>query len=255
MPAILASSPDAGGPGWILLIVALLQVWSYPLHDPVMMDRGFIADQGATRRSFLHAAWISTLCILAFGVLGVFAGLNAGSNEALLDTLDRLLGAPATLMLAAALVISAASTLDSTFSSAAKLAIKDMGLADATTMNGRIAMLLFCLGGVGLVFVGTDDLYAATAVSGTASLFLAPVILFCILGGRDVARWSFSVAFIAAIAGSALYFLENAGHVAVLTPLTGIEHKYSRLLLITITVLVIGLGAFVLGLRRSRSLA
>ena len=255
MPAILASSPDAGGPGWILLVVALLQVWSYPLHDPVMMDRGFIADQGATRRSFLHAAWISTLCILAFGVLGVFAGLNAGSDEALLDTLGRLLGAPATLMLAAALVISAASTLDSTFSSAAKLAIKDMGLADATTMNGRIAMLLFCLGGVGLVFVGTDDLYAATAVSGTASLFLAPVILFCILGGRDVARWSFSVAFIAAIAGSALYFLENAGHVAVLTPLTGIEHKYSRLLLITITVLVIGLGAFVLGLRRSRSLA
>jgi len=255
MPAILASSPDAGGPGWILLVVALLQVWSYPLHDPVMMDRGFIADQGATRRSFLHAAWISTLCILAFGVLGVFAGLNAGSDEALLDTLGRLLGAPATLMLAAALVISAASTLDSTFSSAAKLAVKDMGLARATTVNGRIAMLLFCLGGVGLVFVGTDDLYAATAVSGTASLFLAPVILFCILGGRDVARWSFSVAFIAAIAGAALYFLENAGHVAVLTPLTGIEHKYSRLLLITITVLVIGLGAFGLGLRRSRSLA
>jgi hypothetical protein len=68
---------------------------------------------------------------------------------------------------------------------------------------------------------------------------------------RDARR----LAFIAAIAGSALYFLENAGHVAVLTPLTGIEHKYSRLLLITITVLVIGLGAFVLGLRRSRSLA
>lgn len=253
MPAILASSPDAGGPGWILLIVALLQVWSYPLHDPVMMDRGFIADQRDTRRSFLHAAWISTLCILAFGVLGVFAGLNAGDGEALLDTLGRLLGAPATLMLAAALVISAASTLDSTFSSAAKLAVKDMALVDASTLNGRIAMLLFCLGGVGLVFVGTDDLYAATAVSGTASLFLAPVILFCILGGREIARWSFGVTFAVAIAGAGLYFLENAGHVAVLAPLTGLEHKYSRLLLITVAVLVIGMGAFGLGLRRSRS--
>lgn len=252
MPAILASSPDAGGPGWILLVVALLQVWSYPLHDPVMMDRGFIADQRDTRRSFLHAAWISTLCILAFGVLGVFAGLNAGDGEALLDTLGRLLGAPATLMLAAALVISAASTLDSTFSSAAKLAVKDMALVDPSTLNGRLAMLLFCLGGVGLVFVGTDDLYAATAVSGTASLFLAPVILFCILGGREVARWSFGVTFATAIAGAGLYFLENAGHVALLAPLSGLEHKYSRLLLITVAVLVIGMGSFGLGLRRSR---
>ncbi len=252
MPAILASSPDAGGPGWILLVVALLQVWSYPLHDPVMMDRGFIADQRDTRRSFLHAAWISTLCILAFGVLGVFAGLNAGSGEALLDTLGRLLGTPATLMLAAALVISAASTLDSTFSSAAKLAVKDMALVTPSTLNGRVAMLLFCLGGVGLVFVGTDDLYAATAVSGTASLFLAPVILFSILGGREVARWSFGVTFAVAIGGAALYFLENAGHVTVLAPLTGLEHKYTRLLLITVAVLVIGMGAFGLGLRRSR---
>ena len=255
MPAILASSPDASAPGWILLVVALLQVWSYPLHDPVMMDRGFIADQRDTRRSFLHAAWISTLCILAFGVLGVFAGLNAGDDEALLDTLGRLLGAPATLMLAAALVISAASTLDSTFSSAAKLAVKDMALVDPSTLNGRLAMLLFCLGGVGLVFVGTDDLYAATAVSGTASLFLAPVILFCILGGREVARWSFGVTFAAAIAGAGLYFLENAGHVALLAPLSGLEHKYSRLLLITVAVLVIGMGSFGLGLRRSRPAA
>lgn len=255
LPAILSSSPDAGGPGWILMLVALLQVWSYPLHDPVMVDRGFIADQRATRRSFLHAAWISFLCILAFGILGVFAGLNAGSDEALLDTLARLLGAPATLMLAATLVISAASTLDSTFSSAAKLAVKDMALVDASTLNGRVAMLLFCLGGVALVFVGTDDLYAATAVSGTASLFLAPVILFCILGGQEVARWSFGVTFTVAIAGAALYFLDNAGHVALLQPLTGLEHKYSRLLLITVAVLVIGMVAFGLGLRGSRTRA
>lgn len=41
--ALLTSSPDLLSPGWILLVVALLQVWSYPLHDPVMMDRGFLA--------------------------------------------------------------------------------------------------------------------------------------------------------------------------------------------------------------------
>ena len=37
-----ASDFDAG---WNLLVVALLRVWSYPMHDPVMMDRGFIADR------------------------------------------------------------------------------------------------------------------------------------------------------------------------------------------------------------------
>ena len=50
LPAILTSSADMGGPGWVLLLVALLQVWSYPLHDPVMMDRGFLADRATTPR-------------------------------------------------------------------------------------------------------------------------------------------------------------------------------------------------------------
>ena len=41
-------------PGWVLLIVAMLQVISYPMHDPVMMDRGFLADRKTTWKSFLH---------------------------------------------------------------------------------------------------------------------------------------------------------------------------------------------------------
>ena len=44
-----ASSFDAG---CNLLVVALLQVWSYPMHDPVMMDRGFIAVLGIGLTSF-----------------------------------------------------------------------------------------------------------------------------------------------------------------------------------------------------------
>jgi len=247
--AIVASSPDLGGPGWVLLVVAALQVWSYPLHDPVMMDRGFIADRDVTRRSFLHAFWISSLCILAFGVLGVFAGLHRQGEEELLSTLARLLGGPATLMLAAALVISAASTLDSTFSSAAKLVVRDMGFVGGTAHHGRVAMALFCAFGVLLVFFGTDDLFAAVAVSGTASLFLTPVILFCIWGNREVARWALIVTVIVALGGAVLYFVENAGYVAVVEPLTGLEHKYSRLLLISATVLAIGIGSFAAALR------
>lgn len=249
LAAVLASSPDPADPGWILLAVAALQVLSYPLHDPVMMDRGFLADRAVTRRSFLHAGWLSALCILAFGVLGVFAGLNAGDDGDLLVTLERLLGTPAMLALALALVISAASTLDSTLSSAAKLAVVDMGLGTASTRNGRIAMAVFAALGLLLVFLGTDDLFAAVAVSGTAALGLAPVILFSILGGRAVAPWALLASFAAAFAGAALYFLESSGYTGVIGGLTGLEHDYAKLLVISVAILVVGLSSFALASR------
>ncbi len=249
---VAASSPDITGAGWVLLIVALLQVLSYPMHDPVMMDRGFIADRKTTKRSFLHAFWISTLCILAFGLVGVFAGLHRVGEEDLMATLQRLLGTPAMLILGAALVISAASTMDSTFSSASKLAVMDMKLGRPNARNGRIAMALFCIGGVGLVFFGTDDLYAATAVSGTASLFLTPVIVFSIFLGREVKTWAYFTTFVTAVGLSIVYFLENSGYTAVMGEMSGLEHSYSKLLLITLVVLAVGFGSFALGLKPRR---
>ena len=242
------STPEITSPGWILLLVALLQVWSYPLHDPVMMDRGFIAGRNTTRRSFLHAFWISALCILGFGLLGVFAGIHRQGEEELLATLARLLGTPAMAVLGAALIISAASTMDSTLSSAAKLAVIDMRLGRPTARNGRIAMLLFALGGLVLVLFGTDDLFAAVAVSATASLFLTPVIAFCIIGGREVRPWAYAFTFALATGGAVLYFLENSGYIGWVGSLTGIEHSYSKLLVITTIVLAGGFASFALGL-------
>ena len=77
-PGAVLTAPGTSGPynGWVLLVVAALQVFSYPAHDPVMMDRGFIADKETTRRSFLHAFWISTLCIIGFGFFGIQASLT-----------------------------------------------------------------------------------------------------------------------------------------------------------------------------------
>jgi len=245
--AIGTSSPLVLENGWNLLLVALLQVWSYPMHDPVMMDRGFIADRRTTRASFLHAAWISVICILGFSLLGVVAGLEAQAGEEMMAVLTRLLGDTTMTLVNLALVLSAISTLDSTFSSAAKLTVADMGLGEKTVANGRIAMALFALGGLVFLALGTDDLYAAVAVSGTASLFLAPVIFFCIWGNLAIPRWSYLTAFVAAIAGAALYYAESGGHADFIAPLTGITVKYNKLLLISITVLVIGNGAFALG--------
>ncbi|GAA3712831.1 sodium:solute symporter [Oceanisphaera sediminis] len=247
--SVLASSPEWNSPGWILLVVALLQVLSYPLHDPVMMDRGFIADRDTTRRSFLHAFWLSALLIMAFGLLGVFAGLQGGEDKDVLLTLQRLLGTPAMLVLGLALVISAASTLDSTLSSASKLLVVDMGLGRPSAGSGRLAMALFALGGLILVFVGSKDLFDAVAVSGTASLALTPVILFSIFAGREVARWSFVTNFAVALAGAGLYFLEKGGRLDLIGPLFGVEHSYGKLLVITVGILLSGMVLFALGLK------
>jgi solute:Na+ symporter, SSS family len=130
LPGVLASTPTIDNPGWILLAVAFVQVVSYPLHDPVMMDRGFIADRRTTRVSFYHAAWISILCILAFGIIGVWAGLNKVEGESFVPTLARLLGDWPVLLFNIALVVSCMSTLDS--ASAAKLTVVDMQSAPAT---------------------------------------------------------------------------------------------------------------------------
>jgi hypothetical protein len=149
-------------------------------------------------------------CIFLFALLGVYAGTVKLPDEAMMDVLRRTLGETTMLVLNVALIVSAVSTLDSTLSSASKLAIKDMGLARPTLMNGRLAMLAFMAGGLGFLFLDTKELYAAVAISGTASMFLTPVILFCIIGGRRVSLWAFHVAFVAAVSGAVLYYLETS---------------------------------------------
>ncbi len=252
--AILASTPDPSNPGWILLAVALLQVWSYPLHDPVMMDRGFIADRKTTMASFFHATWISFGCIMVFGLLGVWAGLNKAPGESFVPTLGRLIGDWPMLLFNVTLVVSCMSTLDSTFSSTAKLTVVDMELGKPTVANGRIAMIAFLLGGLAMVFLGSKDLFGAVAVSGTASMFLAPVVFFSLWMGRtDVPVWSYLVAFVTAMAAAALYFTESSGYSNILGALTSLEHKYSKLLFLSGGALSIGCAAFAIGILTGRS--
>ena len=247
--AIAASSPDTASPGWILLVVALLQVWSYPMHDPVMMDRGFIADRRTTLTSFYHAAWISVLCIIAFGMIGVWAGMHKLDGESFVPTLSRLIGEWPMLLFNVALLVSCMSTLDSTFSSTAKLTVIDMRIGEPTVANGRIAMAVFLLGGLLMVFFGSKDLFSAVAVSGTASMFLTPVVIFSLwMGRRDIPVWSYLTAFFTAMAAAILYFTESSGHSNLIAPLTGLEHKYAKLLLLSVLTLTIGCAAFAVGI-------
>ena len=247
--ALAESSPDPTGPGWVLLAVAFLQVWSYPIHDPVMMDRGLIADRKTTMASFYHAAWLSILCIMAFGVLGTYAGLEKEAGETLIPTLTRLFGEMPVLLLNVALIISCMSTLDSTLASAAKLSVVDMRIAEPTVSRGRIAMALFLLGGFVMMFIGSKDLFSAVAVSGTASMFLAPVAFFSLWWGRrDIPTWSYVMAFATAMVGAAIYFLEAGNHMMLMQDLTGLEHKYSKLLVISASIMVLGCLYFAVGM-------
>ena len=240
---------DISQPGPILLLVAFLQIWSYPMHDPVMMDRGFLADRDTTKKSFLHAAWISIVCIVAFGCLGVFAGANALEGDEMNAVLLRMLGEWPMLLLSLALIVSAMSTLDSSLSSASKLVALDMKLVSPSLLNGRLIMLVFMLLGVLCVFWGNNDLFSAVAVSGTASLFLAPVVFFSVFANReDVPVWSLLISFMLAIVAATLYFLESSGYSAWL----GDIHKYTKLLYISAFVLITGCAAFWLGIKTNR---
>ncbi len=239
---------DVSAPGPVLIVVALLQIWSYPMHDPVMMDRGFIADRQTTWKSFHYAAWISIVCILAFGLLGVFAGAHAIHGEAMITALTRLLGDMPMLLFDVALIISAMSTLDSTLSSAAKLVAVDSQLLQSNLQTGRLVMIGFMLSGLLMVFYGSKDLFSAVAVSGTASMYLAPVIFFCVWGNqKNIPLWSYLFSLVLALAGAILYFTESSGHTTWFNTIFGIEHKYTKLLVISVVVLLGGNLAFWIG--------
>ncbi|MEL6595949.1 MAG: sodium:proline symporter [Pseudomonadota bacterium] len=252
--AIVTAQGTAGSyNGWVLLVVAFLQVFSYPAHDPVMMDRGFIADEKTTNASFLHAFWISTLCILAFGMFGIQASLVGAEYEGeLIGTWAGMFPAWVFVALLVSLLVSALSTLDSALASAARLTVEELRLLPRTLNGGRIAMVAFMVGGAALTLWGNKALFDAVAVSGTASMFLTPVLIVGLVMNRVIALWAYIVAFAAAMLGAAAYFLRGNELVAAILP---DGHKYEQLLAICVVVLVVGFAAVLAGARRPSGVA
>ncbi len=244
------SAPGVSGPynGWVLLAVALLQVFSYPAHDPVMMDRGFLADEATTRASFLHAFWISTLCIIGFGFFGIQASLTGAAYEGeLIGTWGQMFPGWIFVALMLSLLVSALSTLDSALASAARLMVVEWRIAPRSLRGGRLVMAGFMALGALLTLWGNATLFDAVAVSGTASMFLTPVLLVGLVAGRRIAVWSYLAAFAAAMLGAAAYFARGWAPVAALLPE---GHKYEQLLVICVIVLLAGFAAVLAGARR-----
>lgn len=182
-----------------LLLVALLQVISYPFHDPVLTDRGFVTEEKTMLKAFVVAGILGFLAIFAFSLVGVHAkleGLAGGGNVP--AVVARGLGFAGFFAMVAVMVSSAASTLDSTFASLSKTVAQELPLLagrappDNARRIGLLTMVVFAIVGNLPMIAGTDIL-KATTISGTMVIGLAPVFLFSRL--VDYAPLSFHLSF------------------------------------------------------------
>ncbi|MEM8525654.1 MAG: sodium:solute symporter [Bacteroidota bacterium] len=163
------------GMGVNLLLVALLQSFSYPFHDSVLTDRGFISTPKTTLKSYLWAALIGGICIVLFSFVGIFAQFQGLEGQAAVEV-SKILGVAAMLSINFIMITSAASTLDSAFSSFSKLMVMDLKIGNQSVSNGRLMMAILTLLGTIPIFFNPEIL-SATTVSGTMVMGLAPVFL------------------------------------------------------------------------------
>ncbi len=160
-----------------LILVAFIQIFSYPFHDPVLTDRGFIADEKTTLLSYILATIGGFLCILLFSFVGIYAKFLGLRGQAAVQV-SKTLGVFSMIIMNFIMVTSASSTVDSTFASVSKLIVVDLGKFKSSLISkGRWTMIITAIGGtIPLIFSPT--ILSATTISGTMVLGLAPVFIF-----------------------------------------------------------------------------
>ena len=161
--------------GLNLFFAAIIQSFSYPFHDPILTDRGFISSPKVTKRSFLWASILGAICIVLFSLIGVYAKTKGMSGQAAVEV-GKAFGVVILLVINFIMITSAASTLDSTFSSFSKLLAVDLGLGKSVSF-GRITMIIIAVLGTIPVFLNAEIL-SATTISGTMVIGLTPVFIF-----------------------------------------------------------------------------
>jgi Na+/proline symporter len=161
--------------GLNLLFAAVLQSFSYPFHDPVLTDRGFLSSPKVTLKSFLLASIIGGFCIILFSIIGVYAQSQGMQGQAAVEV-GKAFGVVILLVINFIMITSAASTLDSTFSSFSKLLAIDLKLGNSLKF-GRWSMVVIAILGTIPVFLDAEIL-SATTISGTMVIGLTPVFLF-----------------------------------------------------------------------------
>lgn len=189
--------------GITFCLLALVQILSYPFHDPVLTDRAFLSPPRQMLKSFFLAALISGGFIFLFSFIGLYArvhGLPANPSV----SVPAAFGLMMMLIFNGIMLLSGSSTIDSTFTSVAKLAARDWRNdarepAARHLTAGRIAVLVIAvIGNLPLLTVYLDDkvgpaIIAATTISGTMVMGLAPIFLLSWI--KSASRLSFHLAF------------------------------------------------------------
>ncbi|AJR02532.1 SLC5/6 family protein [Siansivirga zeaxanthinifaciens] len=161
--------------GLNLFFAAIIQSFSYPFHDPVLTDRAFISSPKVTRTSFLLASLLGAFSIVLFSVVGVYAQTQGLQGQVAVEV-GKAFGVVILLVINFIMITSAASTLDSTFSSFSKLLAIDLNMGKNLTF-GRASMVAIAILGTLPVFLDAEIL-SATTISGTMVIGLTPVFLF-----------------------------------------------------------------------------
>ncbi|MCK8480446.1 sodium:solute symporter family transporter [Psychroserpens algicola] len=161
--------------GLNLFFAAIIQSFSYPFHDPVLTDRAFISSPKVTRRSFILASILGALCIVLFSLIGVYAQSQGMKGQAAVEV-GKAFGVVILLVINFIMITSAASTLDSTFSSFSKLLAIDLNMGKDLSF-GRASMAAIAILGTLPVFLDAEIL-SATTISGTMVIGLTPVFVF-----------------------------------------------------------------------------
>ena len=182
-----------------LLLVAGLQILSYPFHDPVLTDRGFITEEKAMLKAFVLAGVGGFFAILAFSFVGIDArldGLAVGGNAP--AAVAQALGISALFVMTVLMIAAAGSTLDSTFASLSKVVAQELPAVAgrqppvSALRYGTVAMIVIAVLG-NLPMIAGAEILAATTVSGTMVMGLAPIFLLQRWVGYS--PWSFHLSF------------------------------------------------------------
>lgn len=222
-PGLAATGlPEVSGPtmmaGSTFLCLALVQCLSYGFHDPVMTDRAFITNPKRMVKGFVLAGLVAGGFILLFSLVGLYSRAQ-GLEGAAVVAVPGAFGLPMMLVFNAIMLTSAGSTLDSTFASAAKLGARDWGNDYAPPTEGHasrgrwlmVAIALF--GNLPLLSIYLGDqvgpaIIAATTISGTMVMGLAPIFLLSWIGSAG--RLSFHLAFWPGLLFGVLLTVESA---------------------------------------------
>jgi len=173
---LIYSSTWTGDQGLNLAMVALIQIFSYPFHDPILTDRAFLTNVRSMRAVFIGATIVGFLCIILFSLIGVYARLK-GMASPPIQAVTATMGPVFLLAMNLIMLTSAASTIDSTLTSSVKMVHLDILKGkDLSVPKARWTMVWITLVGSIPVFF-QPEILSATTISGTTVLGLAPVFL------------------------------------------------------------------------------